>query len=78
MMNKLSMGTINDKTLNEKGSLYAQPLPDYGVVEGRLSQHDYDQLWETIKLASQNPIDIKKSLAGVISTSLDLIPALKE
>ena len=78
MKNELSMGTINDKTLNEKGSLYAQPLPDYGVVEGKLSQHDYDQLWETIKLASQKPIDIKKQLAGVISTSLDLIPALKE
>ena len=65
-------------TLGEKGSLYAQPLPDYGVVEGKLSQHDYDQLWETIKLASQKPVDIKHQLAGVISTSIDLLPAMRE
>lgn len=50
----------------------SRSLPNLGVVESKLSDSLYKDLWNLIEDAKVNKIDIKNTLAGNISSSLSL------
>jgi hypothetical protein len=52
--------------------LLARPLPNIGTIEAMLSDDIIKDIWKLIEEAKQNPVDMRKELAGNINSSLSL------
>ena len=53
-------------------NLLARSLPNNGVIEGKLPEDDTKNLWKLIDEAKKKPEDIRKELAGNITSSIRL------
>tara|TARA_R110002153_G_scaffold3598_1_gene17237 strand:- start:733 stop:1362 length:630 start_codon:yes stop_codon:yes gene_type:complete len=52
--------------------LIARSLPNIGTIEAMLSDDIIKDIWKLIEEAKQNPVDMRKELAGNINSSLSL------